>query len=148
MKIDLLNKKKTDSLQVEKRGLFSMVANSIIENSNPKRKGGFVREGRVYFERNIYKSVFNFWTLSVLSGIKSTLGFKSKQLKERLKLEKITEKFVQRSSKIKAKKYRKKEKILNKQIEKEIKQEQRHRKKEGRRERKSQAKNLPLVVNH
>ena len=132
LKVDFLNKKKTDSLEVDKRGLFSMLANSVIRNSNPKRKGGFVKEGRIYYERNNYKSVYNYWAMSILSGMKSTLGFKSKQLKERLKIEKIANRFTQKSNKKTARSDRKVAKAEKKQIEKELKQEQRLRKRNQR----------------
>jgi hypothetical protein len=99
LKIDLLSKKKTDSLQVEKRGMYTLVANSVIKNSNPRVKGGFAKDGRIYADRNSYKSVFNFWTISIVSGMKSTLGFKSKQLKERLKMERIKKKFIRKTKK-------------------------------------------------
>jgi hypothetical protein len=99
LKIDLLSKKKSDSLQTEKRGLYSMVANSVIKNSNPRVKGGFVKEGRIYADRNSYKSVFNFWTLSIVSGMRATLGFKSKQMKDRIKIEQIKEKFFRKTKK-------------------------------------------------
>ncbi len=85
LKLDLINKKKSDSLKVEKRGLFSMVANSIVRNRNRRLKP----KRAIYFERNIYKSIFNYWALSVLNGVKNSLGFKSKDLKLRLKQEKL-----------------------------------------------------------
>jgi hypothetical protein len=153
LKIELLNKKRTDSIETEKRELFSMVANSILRNSNPKHKNGFIKEGRIYFERNVFKPVFNYWILSVLSGIKSTLGFKSKELKERLKIEKSTEKYSSRKIKKTARFDRKNEKAQQKQIDKEIKQELKKRKRSGNRiknnknQEKIQAKSLPMNNN-
>ncbi len=83
LKLGLISKKKSDSLKTEKRGLFSMVANSIVRNKNRRMSANKA----VYFERNIYKSAVNYWVLSVLSGVRNVLGFKSKQLKWRLKQE-------------------------------------------------------------
>jgi len=136
LKIDLLNKKKTDSLHVDKRGMFSMFANSIIRNSNPRHLGGFERPGEVYTERNVYKSVYNYWIAALVSGMKSTLGFKSKQFKERIKLVKLLEKSKRKSSKKKARKDKKEDKFQKKLIHKEIKQEQRLRRKSERKSKK------------
>ncbi|MDF1547730.1 MAG: hypothetical protein P1P88_07895, partial [Bacteroidales bacterium] len=136
LKIDLISKKKSDSLVIEKRGLFSMVANSIIKDSNPKRKGGFTKEGRVYFERNPYKSVFNYWTFSLLSGMRSTLGFKSKQLKERLKLEKGSEKYAKKFNRKSNRINKRKVHTIENQIQKELKDEEKNRKKEERKKKK------------
>ena len=138
LKIDLISKKKSDSLVIEKRGLFSMVANSIIKDSNPKRKGGFTKEGRVYFERNPYKSVFNYWTFSLLSGMRSTLGFKSKQLKERLKLEKGSEKYAKKFNRKSNRINKRKVRTIENQIQKELKDEEKNRKKEERKKKKNE----------
>lgn len=146
LKIDLLSKKKSDTLQMEKRGLFTMVANSVIRNSNPRYKNGYEHEGRVYFERNIYKSPFNYWLRSIMSGVQATLGFKSKELKERLRIERITEKFLSRTSKKSERKDKKQEKIQKKQIEKEVKQEQRNRKKQDKRDKGNKKQDKPLAV--
>ncbi|MEN8122071.1 MAG: hypothetical protein ABFS35_17105 [Bacteroidota bacterium] len=123
LKFDIRNKKKTDSLIVAKRGLVSIAANSIVKDNNPRRKNGRLQEGRIYFERDIYHSVFHYWTLSTLSGIQSTMGFKSNQMKERLKLEKLTEKYNRISTKKKSKVKRKEKKKQYKEINKELLEE-------------------------
>ena len=120
LKFDIRNKKKTDSLIVAKRGFVSMAANSIIKDNNPRRKNGRLQEDRIYFERDVYHSIFHYWTLSTVSGIQSTMGFKSKQLKERLKLEKLTEKHNRISTKKKSKVKRKEKKKQYKEINKEL----------------------------
>ncbi|MFN8256723.1 MAG: hypothetical protein U0W24_13595 [Bacteroidales bacterium] len=137
LKIELLSKKKTDSVETGNRGLFSMVANSIIRKSNPKTQGGFFKEGRIYFERNIFKSLFNYWIGPPLSGIQSTLGFKSKQFKERLKLERESVKFGRSSEKRKGKMDKRQAKKMEKQIEKELKDDQKERRKEQKKEKKT-----------
>jgi len=136
LKIELISKKKSDSLVVENRGLFSMVANSIVRDSNPKRKFGTFKEGRIYFERNIYKPVFNYWSLAPLSGVKSTLGFKSKQFKERLKIEKGSKKFEKKYERKADRIDKKTRKNFEKQIQKELKDEDRNRKKEQKKGKK------------
>jgi hypothetical protein len=146
LKIDLLNKKKTDSLVIDKRGLFSMVANSVIRNNNPNI-GGFFKKGKVYYEPNKYKSVYNYWISSILSGMKSTLGFKSKQWKERLKITKIENKSEQKTKRRTAKKDRKQKRINKKQFNKEMKLEHRLRKKNERNERKGRNDLKQLSVN-
>ncbi len=145
LRIDLINRKKSDSLGVENRGLFSMVANSIIRDSNPKGKLGHFKEGRIYFERNIYKPVFNYWSSAPLSGVQSTLGFRSKQLKERLKIEKGSKKFDKKYQRKNDRIDRKTTNILEKQVQKELKEESKYRKKEQKRGKKLQ-KIKPIPV--
>jgi hypothetical protein len=146
LKLGLLSKKKSDSLVVERRGLFSMVANSIVRDKNPRRKAIGPKKGRVYFERNPYRSVFNYWTFSLLSGMQSTLGFKSKQLKERLKIEKDTGKFNKQYRKKNYKITKKSQKVIDKQIDQELKDERKNRKKEERQEKKEKRKNKKSVT--
>jgi hypothetical protein len=141
LKLGLLSKKKSDSLVVEKRGLFSMVANSIVRDKNPRRKAIGPKKGRVYFERNPYRSIFNYWTFSLLSGMQSTLGFKSKQLKERLKIEKDSSKLSKKDNKKNYRLTKKSQKVYDKQIEQELKDQEKYRKKEERQEKKGKRKN-------
>ncbi len=130
LKFDIANKKKSDSLIVSKRGLASLAANSIVRDNNPRRKGGRIKEGRIYYERNVYYAVFQYWTMSLMSGLKSTLGFKSKQLKERIKLEKLSIKTNKVSAKKKSKIKRKEKKKHTKEINKELKKKTVERKKQ------------------
>ncbi len=102
LKLDLINKKTSDSLKVEKRGLFSMVANSVVRNKNRRLKQSY----KVYYKRNIYKSAVNYWVLSLLSGVKNSLGFKSKELKSQLKDERSYERIANKNRR-KAKKHKK-----------------------------------------
>ncbi len=120
LKFDIENKKKSDSLIVSKRGLASLAANSIVKDNNPRRKGGHLKEGRVYYERDVYYPIFQYWTMSTVSGVQSTMGFKSKQLKERIKLEKLTEKLNRTSAKKKSKIKRKEKKKYQKEIDNEL----------------------------
>jgi len=136
LKVSIINKKKTDSLIVNKRGLVSLLANSIIKSSNPKFKNGRVKEKRIYYERYIYKPVFYYWTQSLLAGAKNTLGFKSKDLKERLKFEKITSRFNEKNKK----KYKKTDKREKKNTLKEAKKHKKERKKEEKKNLKQMGK--------
>jgi len=146
LKLGLISKKKSDSLVVEKRGLFSMVANSFVRDKNPRRKSIGPKKGRVYFERNQYKSIFNYWTFSLLSGMRATLGFKSKQLKERLKIEKDSSKFNKRYTKKNYRLTKKSNKVYEKQIQQELKDEQKNRKKQEKKEKKDKRKNKKSVA--
>lgn len=125
---EIRNQKKTDSLITAKRGLVSMAANSIVKNNNPRRKRGYLKPGRIYSERDVYHPIFYYWTLSVLSGVKSTMGFKSKELKERLKLEKLLKKHnkskSKKKNKLSRKEKRKHQKEIKKDLEKAIKDEE------------------------
>ena len=129
LKISIISKKKTDSLIVNKRGLVSLLANSIIKSSNPKFRRGRIKEKRIYYERNIYKPVFHYWTQSLLAGAKNTLGFKSKELKERLKLEKISSRFNEKLRKKNKRKYKKTDRHKKKNTLKDAKQQEKERKK-------------------
>ncbi len=134
LKFDIHNKKKTDSLIINKRGFVSMLANSIVKNDNPKHKGGRIKPARIYYERDIYHSVFHYWSITALSGIKTTMGFKSKELKERLKWEKIYEKnkriFAKKEKKISRKEKRKNRKEINKDLKADLRREEKEKKKQ------------------
>ncbi len=134
LKFDIHNKKKTDSLIVNKRGFVSMLANSIVKNDNPKHKRGRIKPARIYYERDIYHSVFHYWAITALSGIKTTMGFKSKELKERLKWEKIYERnkriFAKKEKKISRKEKRKNRKEINKDLKADLRREEKERKKQ------------------
>ncbi|MBN1252445.1 MAG: hypothetical protein JXA16_09925, partial [Bacteroidales bacterium] len=136
LKVNLISKKKTDSLLVEKRGFATMVANSIIKGSNPKTKNSRLKENRIYYERNIYKPVFHYWTQSLLTGIKATLGFKSKEFKDRLKFEKISSRFNEKLRLKNKRKYNKTDKKKSKNTLKEAKHQKRIRKKEEKKKKK------------
>lgn len=134
LKFDIHNKKKTDSLIVNKRGFVSMLANSIVKNDNPKHKRGRIKQARIYYERDIYRSVFHYWAISALGGIKTTMGFKSKELKERLKWEKIYERnkriFAKKEKKISRKEKRKNRKEINKDLKADLRREEKEKRKQ------------------
>lgn len=125
LKINLINKKKKDSLIVAKRGLFSIFANSIIRNKNKR----FKTNNRIYFERNIYRSVINYWTLSILSGMRTALGFKSKQLKLRLKQERSFNKYQSIFTRFTKRRNKKQEALRKKQFRQELREAFRKNKK-------------------
>jgi len=67
--------------------LKTLVVNWILPDSNPKDDGK-TRQGYIYYERNKSKGFFNFVWKSTLSGIKSSVGFNSKEQKELKKADK------------------------------------------------------------
>ncbi len=71
LKVDVLKRDK-DTRQVKKRGFASMVANLMLRNDNPDKKG--LRKVSPGYERNIYKSFFNLVWKTVFTGIKETVG--------------------------------------------------------------------------
>lgn len=65
-----------------KTGVINFVAGDIlVHKSNPKDNGK-LRSGIVYFQRDKHKSILNFLWKSVLSGLKSNMGFNTKEQKE------------------------------------------------------------------
>ncbi len=64
-----------------KTGLETLLINWLVPDSNPK-KNGKTRVGYIIYERDKSKGFFNFVWKSMLSGIKSSLGFNSEEQKE------------------------------------------------------------------
>ncbi len=85
LKIAVLNKK-TETPKGIGNALMSFFANSFFINSNnPKLLR--LRKGEVFFERNKYKSIFNYWVKTFLSGVVTSIGAKS----NKKQIEKIQE---------------------------------------------------------
>jgi hypothetical protein len=92
---EILNQKHTKWSSV-KTGVLNWVAGDIlISKSNPGPKGK-LRTGVVYFQRDKHKSIINFIWKSVLSGLKSNIGFNNKQ-------QKVVKKQVQKTTRKNAK---------------------------------------------
>ncbi|MBK6266308.1 hypothetical protein JKA74_14775 [Marivirga sp. S37H4] len=70
LKIEVDTKDKENNLQ---DNALSFLANIALAQNNPRPNGKF-RVGKIEFERDTRKSMFNFWAASVVSGFKSTLG--------------------------------------------------------------------------
>jgi len=75
LKIDFLNKENAQS-----GGFFNevkgFVANTFVVNDHNNHKTNKFRVGDIQYERNIKKSMFNFWWKSILSGFRSSTGIK------------------------------------------------------------------------
>jgi hypothetical protein len=78
-----------------KTGLINFVANDIVVPDNNPSLKGITRTGVIYFERDKEKGFINFVWKSILSGLKSQMGFNSdeqKQTKKKVAREQWNEK--------------------------------------------------------
>lgn len=67
------NKKKDDDNAMDPRRFASFLANAfVVKSDNPTRR--FLRVGKIYFERNERRSIFNYWAHAALSGVKASIG--------------------------------------------------------------------------
>ncbi|WP_009034017.1 AsmA family protein [Indibacter alkaliphilus] len=74
------------------RKLGAFVANKLIIKSNNPDNRGNLKEGKVYFMRIQYKSMFNYWWQLLFSGLKSTLtGEDISDMREKAKAERSGE---------------------------------------------------------
>ncbi|MEO6870268.1 MAG: hypothetical protein ABI168_11520, partial [Ginsengibacter sp.] len=71
MKVDVL-KRDENTKDIKKRGLFSLVANILVKNSNPHN--GSLRRTTPSFQRDIHKSFFNLIWKMIFNGLKETVG--------------------------------------------------------------------------
>jgi hypothetical protein len=67
------------------KGLYSFFANTLIRQNNPKNRFSLLKEGKIYLDRDSSKMVFSYWMSAVFVGLKSTLGFESKEVKKAVK---------------------------------------------------------------
>jgi len=68
-RVTLLRKKDLS----RKSRFSSFLANTLTYKNNPTKKGGKLREGKIYFKREIKSSIFNYMWNCILSGIKSSI---------------------------------------------------------------------------
>jgi len=66
---------------------LSWLANIALSQKNPKKNGKY-RIGEIKFQRNVRKSMFSYWTNSLVSGFQSTIGIKDPLRIEKLDKEK------------------------------------------------------------
>ena len=80
---------KADSVQEKKRKLLSLLVNMFVKKKNTKKIG------YIYAEPDSTRSFTSYWVKSILSGIKATMGFESKEQKDERKLaEKVKDAFA------------------------------------------------------
>ncbi|MCR5453415.1 MAG: DUF748 domain-containing protein, partial [Bacteroidales bacterium] len=66
---------KKDSVQQRRRGLLSLIANTVVRTKNTRKIG------YVYAKCNPGRSFAGYWVQSILSGVKATAGFETKEQK-------------------------------------------------------------------
>lgn len=74
---------------------LSWLANIALSQENP-RKNGKYRIGKIEFERDVRKSMFSYWTNSLLSGFQSTIGINKPSRVEKLEAGKEDKTFWQK----------------------------------------------------
>jgi len=77
----------------ENISVLSLIANAVIRKNNPK-PGRLLKEGQVFSRRDPTKSVTNQITMALLSGIRSSIGVESKELREKIKYESMEQKKI------------------------------------------------------
>ena len=68
LKLEVLKMKEEE---LKKNGLNSLLVNTMAKNNNPQND--HVREGNIYYERDVKRSFFNLVWKSILSGVKNTV---------------------------------------------------------------------------
>jgi hypothetical protein len=97
LKVSILKSKK-ESLR--KRGFSSYIANTVIPTNNPRKGSLFLKEGSVYLKHDTIQMFVPYVMFGFLEGVKSTLGFRSKEVKKYDKLNKILERAKRRKAKV------------------------------------------------
>ncbi|MEI7980339.1 MAG: hypothetical protein WCI71_01710 [Bacteroidota bacterium] len=80
--------KKETTWNAIKKGVINFVANDLVVNNDNPTKSGKMKTGIILFHRDKEKGIINFLWKSTMSGLKSTMGFNSKEQKEIKKTEK------------------------------------------------------------
>jgi len=70
-------------------GFTSFLANTFVVRRNNPNFLGWIREGEIYFTRDVNKSFFNFLAKSALSGISSTIRGGSEERREKRQLRRL-----------------------------------------------------------
>ena len=73
LRVNVLKKRKDRS-----RGITSFFANSfVVRANNPSKR--FLRIGKITYERDPNRSIFNYWIKTLLNGVQSSIGAKGKR---------------------------------------------------------------------
>ncbi len=126
LKIKIL---KRDSI-TQSRGFSSFFANRIIKSDNPRKSFYPIRVGKIFYERNISRSIFHFWLSSLVTGVKSSLGFNSREIKEEIKKEKEVQKRKEKELRANMKVEKKSQKIDKKNTKRIQRHMRKYRKKD------------------
>jgi len=96
-KVNMLKAKK-DTL-LKKRGFASYLANTVLRKNNPRKVGLILKEGVIYSKRDSIDGFISYWIDGILEGVKSTVGLRSKEVKEYQRLQLIIEEAKRKVSK-------------------------------------------------
>ena len=84
--------REAENIDSSRRGGITFLANTFIQNDNPKRSGifrrGLLRRGKIYFEKDHSRPIFHYLIQAILSGVKSTWGIKSRAMKRKMREDK------------------------------------------------------------
>jgi len=83
-----LHSQKESAWNSIKTGLINFVANDFVVSDDNPTKSGKLKTGVILFHRDKEKGIINFIWKSVLSGLKSQMGFNTREQKEIKKLQK------------------------------------------------------------
>ncbi len=76
------NRKRDEGEEPDPRRFASFLANTfMLRSDNPVRR--YLRVGKIYFERNERRSIFNYWAHAALSGVKASIGAKNDKDKDK-----------------------------------------------------------------
>jgi len=128
LKVSILRNIESDTV-VSKRGFTSWIANSILRTNNPKR--GFLRGGEILAKRDTTESMLSYWLDGILSGIKSTVIFDSKDQKLARRFKAKAEAFEQRMRSKEARNEAKAKRLLEKQVKRLERKGKKKNKNEG-----------------
>ena len=87
LRIAMTTKKETTWNSI-KKGVVNFVANDLVVNKENPAKSGKMKTGLIFFKRDKGKGIINFLWKSAFPGLKSTMGFNSKEQKEMKKADK------------------------------------------------------------
>jgi hypothetical protein len=87
LSVSVADEQKTTWSKV-KKGVIDFAANDLVLNNDNPTASGKMKTGIIFFNRDKEKGIINFLWKSVLSGLKSTIGFNSKAQKAIIKEEK------------------------------------------------------------
>lgn len=116
LKVNVMEKSAKDSVAV-KSNMTTMLANTLIPSDNPRSETGILKEGQIYAARNEKISIISLWSKALMSGMKSSMGFESKELKKK---EKFQKRLLKKRKKEGRKKLREEER-QKKELEQELK---------------------------
>lgn len=82
LKVAIIDKKrlyKEDTF--DERRMVSFLANTFVRGKNPR--SGFLRIGKIYYERESNKGIVGHWVRSLVGGVRSSVGLDRKDARER-----------------------------------------------------------------